>query len=163
LLLTSARRDEARELTWDEIKDGVWTLPARRSKTKGDVVRPLSKAALRLIEERLKIKDCPFVFTVTGKVPLSSLSRYKRDFDVACGVTGWTLHDCRRTARSLLSRAGVRPDIAERCLGHAVGSEVEQTYDRYQYLHEKHHAFEALAAQIERIVNPVENVVPMRG
>jgi integrase len=163
LLLTSARRDEARRLTWDEIKEGVWTLPARRSKTKSDVVRPLSKAALRLIKGRPEVKDCPFVFTVTGNAPLSSLSRHKRNLDEACGVTGWTLHDCRRTARSLLSRAGVQSDVAERCLGHAVGSDVEQTYDRYQYLDEKRHAFEALAAQIERIVNPAENVVPMRG
>jgi integrase len=30
------------------------------------------------------------------------------------------IHDLRRTARSLLSRTGVRPDIAERVLGHAI-------------------------------------------
>src|SRR5262249_38104308 len=29
----------------------------------------------------------------------------------------WTLHDLRRTARSLMSRAGVPTDNAERCLG----------------------------------------------
>jgi integrase len=34
----------------------------------------------------------------------------------------WQLHDLRRTARSLMSRAGVRPDIAERVLGHAIAS-----------------------------------------
>jgi len=47
------------------------------------------------------------------------LARLKAKFDRACGVTGWTLHDLRRTARSLMSRAGVSADHAERCLGHA--------------------------------------------
>jgi hypothetical protein len=38
-----------------------------------------------------------------------------------------------------------------------------ETYDRYEYLPEKRDAFEALAAQIERILNPQENVVPLRA
>ena len=46
ILLTSARRSEAAEMTWGEVKDGVWTLPASRNKTKVDLVRPLSRMAL---------------------------------------------------------------------------------------------------------------------
>ena len=34
ILLTSARRSEAAEMTWGEVKDGVWTLPASRNKTR---------------------------------------------------------------------------------------------------------------------------------
>jgi hypothetical protein len=52
-----------------------------------------------------------------------------------------------------LSRAGVSADIAERCLGHVMGG-VRGTYDRHEYQSEKAHAFEALAALIERIVHP---------
>jgi integrase len=162
LLLTTARRDEARELTWAEIQGDMWTLPAARNKTKLDLVRPLSRAAMVLVEAQPRIDDCPFTFTITGKRPLSSLSRLKRELDAAAGVSTWTIHDLRRTARSLMSRAGVNSDHAERCLGHVIGG-VRGTYDRHEYLDEKRHAFEALAAQIERIVNPVENVVPMRG
>ena len=44
LLLTGPRRSEA-GLTWDEIKDGVWLLPAARNKVKQDLARPLSAAA----------------------------------------------------------------------------------------------------------------------
>lgn len=45
LLLTGARRTEAASLRWSEISDcGVWTLPASRSKTKVEVVRPLSSS-----------------------------------------------------------------------------------------------------------------------
>jgi hypothetical protein len=80
--------------------------------------------------------------------------------DKASGVKGWTLHDLRRTARSLMSRAGISSDHAERCLGHVIGG-VRGVYDRHEFHAEKRHAFEALAALIERIVNPKANVVQL--
>jgi integrase len=163
LLLTAARRDEARELTWTEIKGDLWSLPASRNKVKVDLLRPLSKTALALIEALPRVESCAFVFTTTGKKPVTSLSKRKAALDAAAGVTGWTLHDLRRSSRSLMSRAGINSDHAERCLGHAIGG-VRQTYDRHQYLAEKRNAYEALAALIERVVNPPEdNVVPLRG
>ena len=72
----------------------------------------------------------------------------------------WTNHDLRRTARSLMSRAGVLPNHAERALGHVIGG-VQGIYDRYEYAAEKRQAFEALAAQVDRILNPQDNVIPM--
>ena len=59
----------------------------------------------------------------------------------------WTLHDLRRTARSLMSRAGVPADHAERCLGHVMPG-------AYEYLEEKRDAFNKLAASIKGIVHP---------
>jgi integrase len=153
LLLTGSRRDEARELTFDEIRDGVWLLPPARNKTKLELVRPLSAAAMAIIESRPRIAGSPYVFTSTGDRPFSGLSRDKRAFDVACGVTGWWFHDLRRTARSLMSKAGVPSDHAERVLGHVIGG-VRGTYDRYSYQEEKRVAYEKLAALIERIVRP---------
>jgi integrase len=102
----------------------------------------------------------PYVFA--GNVgATNNFSRDKEKLDAASGVTSWTVHDLRRTARSLLSRAGVRPDIAERVLGHAVGG-VERVYDRHHYDDEKADALRRLAALIERIVNPpADNVVPL--
>jgi hypothetical protein len=44
----------------------------------------------------------------------------------------WTVHDLRRMARSLMSRAGVQRDHAERVLGHAIPG-VEGIYDRHSY------------------------------
>jgi integrase len=161
LLLTAGRRSEGAGLSWEEIDDAGWTLPARRNKVKLDLLRPLSAAARDLLEARPRIKDCPYVFTY-GRKPLATFSQSKEEFDEACGVTGWTLHDLRRTARTLMSRAGVNPDHAERCLGHVMPG-IRDNYDRHEFYEEKRNAFEALAGQIERIVNPVENVVPMRG
>jgi integrase len=68
-------------------------------------------------------------------------------------LPNWTLHDLRRSAKSLMARAGVRPDISERVLGHVIGG-VEGTYDRHSYVDEKRDALEKLAAMIERILAP---------
>jgi hypothetical protein len=40
ILLTATRRNEAAHMRRDEISDGVWTIPARRNKSKRDVVLP---------------------------------------------------------------------------------------------------------------------------
>jgi integrase len=78
------------------------------------------------------------------------------------GISGWRLHDLRRTARTLMSRAGVDPDTAERCLGHTIGG-VRGVYDKHRYHPEMKRAYEALSAQIDRIVNPQgDRVVALR-
>jgi integrase len=101
------------------------------------------------------------VFTTTRTGPLKSFSEPKAKLDAASGITNWRIHDLRRSSRSLLSRAGVNPDIAERCLGHALPT-IRATYDRHRYVDEMAHAFETLAALIERIVNPTDAVLAFR-
>jgi integrase len=161
LLLTGARRTEAAEMTWSEISGTDWTLPAARNKVNVDLVRPLSTAAQATIAALPRIGRQGFVFTITGDRPFSGFGRYKRRLDRACGVTGWTLHDLRRTARTLMSRAKVPTDHAERCLGHVIGG-VRGVYDRHEFHEEKRYAYEELAALIERIVNPPpDNVVAL--
>jgi integrase len=157
-LLTSARRNEIAGVHWDEIEGDVWTLPASRSKTKTEITRPLSKAALAVLDGLPRIDDCDFPFTSNGVTPLNSFSDPKRLLDKRSGVTGWRLHDLRRTARSLLSRADVHSDIAEKCLGHSRGDIIER-YDLHKYLNEMQRAFEALSALVERIINPPPEVV----
>jgi integrase len=142
--------------------DNVWTLPASRSKTKTKIVRPLSKAAQAILAEQPQIDGCPYVFaSSTGLTPIGQFSAPKARLDAASGVRDWRIHDLRRTARSLLSRAGVNSDVAEKCLGHSRGDLIER-YDQHKYLAEMRHAFEALAAQIERIVHtPAADVADM--
>jgi integrase len=163
LLLTCARRNEAAGLRHSEIDGAIWTLPAARNKTKVDLVRPLSAAAQRIIAARLALGGGDYAFGINGARALGDFSARKAAFDQACGVSGWTLHDLRRTGRTLLSRAGVLPDHAERCLGHVIGG-VRGVYDRFAYLDEKRHAFEALAALISRLTDlPSGTVVPIKS
>jgi integrase len=161
LLLTAARRREAERLPWAEIDGTIWTLAAGRNKTKGELVRPLSAAAMAILAAQPRAGA--FVFSLDGKRAIAGTKEFKEQLDVAAGVTGWTLHDLRRTARTLLSRAGVPSDHAERCLGHAIAG-VRATYDRHTFQAEMLAAYEALAGQIKLILNPpggnVEQLAP---
>ena len=170
LLLTAQRRDEVARMSRKEIgTDGIWTIPAEWYKTNRPNHVPLSKAALALIEIQPKLDDCDFVFPSRAKTPYSGFGKSKAARDKAVLATmkkqakkgakvrplpNWTLHDLRRTAKTLMVRAGVRPDISERVLGHAIAG-VEGTYDRHSYADEKRDALEKLAVMIEHILNPL--------
>ena len=160
LLLTGTRRGEAAAISWKEINGAEWTLPAARNKTKVSLVRPLSAAAQQELLKVPNLAGTDFVFSTDGRSALAGFTRRKRVLDQASGVTGWTLHDLRRTARSLMSRAGVPSEHAERCLGHVIGG-VEGTYNRHDYINEMRIAYEKLATLIEQIVDPQPNVVAM--
>jgi integrase len=177
LLLTAQRRDEVAHMSRKEIaSDGIWTIPAERYKTKHSNFVPLSKAALGVIAARPTINESDYVFSSRAKTPFSGFSKSKTALDTAVlaamqkrakkgekvePIPNWTLHDLRRTAKTLMARAGVRPDISERVLGHAIAG-VEGTYDRHSYADEKREALEKLAEMIERILNPLpSNVQPL--
>jgi len=163
LLLTAARRNEGARMDSTERNGGDWLIPAARMKNKRDFLIPLSEAALRLLDAVPVIggRNAGPIFTTNGTKPIAAFGQFKKDFDKRCGVTGWTIHDLRRTSRSLMSRAGVDPDHAERALSHTIGG-IRGTYDRHAFYNEKKLAFEALAALIERILDPQPNVVPMK-
>ena len=171
LLLTATRRGEAADMSTTELEGELWTIPAARYKTKRDHVIPLSATASAPIAASAPAKpakNAHFVFSTTnGAVAFSGFSKGKNELDKAIAkiraregrpaIEDWTFHDLRRTARTLLARAGVRDDIAERCLGHVIKG-VEKVYNRYAYLDEKRAAFEALALLVSRILNPTANV-----
>jgi integrase len=161
ILLTACRRNEAADMTYSELIGDDWIIGKERYKTKTEILLPLSQAARDVLAGMPRVAGSDYVFN-TGKGPITQFSGLKAALDKDCGITGWTIHDLRRTARSLMSRAGVLPDHAERCLGHIVTG-IRGTYDRHAFRNEKLAAFEALAAQIDRILNPADNVVPMRN
>ena len=178
LLHTAQRRDEVAHISRKEIgEDGIWTIPAERYKTKRPNHVPLPKAALAIIEAQPKIDGCDYVFSSRANTPFCGFSKSKAALDKAVlqamqkqakigtkveALPNWTLHDLRRTAKTLMARAGVRPDISERVLGHVIAG-VEGTYDRHSYAEEKRDALEKLAAMIERILNPLLSNVETLG
>jgi len=161
LLLTGARRREVTELPWNEIDGTNWLLPAARHKNKTDLTRPLSKTTMTVLRGVPTIAGGRLVFSLDGVHPLS-LTEPTAALKEATGVAGWRVHDLRRTARTLLSRAGVDSDIAERCLGHTI-SGVRRIYDHHNFHREMLEAYEKLSALIERITNPSDTVVAIRG
>jgi integrase len=113
---------------------------------------PLAKAAADVLAAMPVIGPPDgYLFTLNGTTPIGAESKAKARLDKASGVTGWTLHDLRRTARSLMSRAQVPADHAERAIGHVIPG-VRQVYDRHSFKKEKQAALEALAKEIATII-----------
>jgi integrase len=167
LLLTGQRKSKVADMRHADIVDGMWTIrTAPREKGNAGTLR-LPAIVLDIIAAQPRVAGNPYVFVGgrSGK-PLSSLSDGKEALDRTAsetlpGIPRWTLHDLRRTARTLMERADVRPDIGERVLGHKIPG-VEGIYRRHHYEDEKADALKQLAHQIETILNPPKgNVVAL--
>ena len=166
LLLTAARRENAATMHAHEIMDDLWIIPPEKFKTKVEHVVPISAAVKTLIERRPK---SGYVFSSDGgNRPFGGWSKSKRALDNEIAalrkserrppMQHWVLHDIRRSARSLLARAGVPDEIADRVLGHKVPGP-RGTYNRHAYVNEKRDALEKLAALVERILDRSKTVV----
>jgi integrase len=163
-LLLAQRKDKLATMRWSDLVGNVWTIATetREKGNPGTLILP--ELAMDIITAQPRFASNPFVFS-SRNGPISSWTMRKGEFDAKLtNVAHWTIHDLRRTARSLMSRAGIRPDIAERVLGHTVGSSVANTYDRHKYIEETAHALKALAGLIENILRPQEaKVARLRG
>jgi integrase len=156
LLVTGQRLDKVASMRWDDLNGNVWAIrtEAREKGNAGELILP--DLAMAVVSARQRGDG--LVFPSRGGNQLGGLAKYKRKLDRDSGVSGWVLHDLRRSARSLMSRAGVRPDIAERVMGHSIRG-VEGVYDRHPYAAEKAEALKLLAGMVRDIVTPPpENV-----
>ena len=166
LLLTAQRRDEIGLMRVEEIDGDTLVIPEERYKTGIPNAVPLTTEARQWIGDR----KAGFVFSTTdGKKAFSGYSKAKKELDAVIvkqrkadglkPMPEWRLHDLRRTARSLMSRAGVSSDIAEMVLGHKLTG-VRGVYDRHSYASEKRDALEKLAGLVGLILSPpADNVV----
>jgi integrase len=153
-------------MKWADLDQaGVWTIAKQpREKDTGGALA-LPATALDIIRARPELVGNPHVFPGRGgDGPFRGFGASKAALDAKLPkeMSSWTVHDLRRSARSLMSRVGVRPDVGERVMGHAIRG-VERVYDRHRYFDEKREALVKLAALIDSIVSPRgDKVVPMR-
>jgi integrase len=163
LLLTGQRRDKVVKIKWDDLTaDGTWIIAteAREKGNAGELVLP--QVAIDIIGAQPRLTGNPYLFAGRGSKAMRGFAMRKENFCAKLPtMPNWTLHDLRRTARSLMSRAGVSDAHAERVLGHVITG-VHGIYNRHEYREEKAHALRALAGLIEKIVNPpADNVVSL--
>ncbi len=125
--------------------------PAPGSKNKKAHIVHLSEPAWKVIP---KSSDGEFVFgTATGK-HFQGFGHAKPELDNQSGVTGWRLHDLRRTIVSGMARLGVPPHVADKILNHQAGtiSGVAAVYQRHDFLLERKQALDRWGAHVEHII-----------
>jgi integrase len=153
LALTGQRREEVAQLKRDELdeKARTWTIPALRTKNKKGHIVHLSEVAWRVVAG---IPEGELVFATSRGKRFQAFGKGKRALDKLCGVTGWRLHDLRRTIVSGMARLGVPPHVADKILNHQAGtiSGVAAVYQRHDFLVERKQALDRWGAHVEQIL-----------
>jgi integrase len=156
LLLTAQRREKVVTVRWTDIEGDIWTI-AREARQKSSAgmlkLPPFTLAILNSVD---RVDDCSFVFAGRyGDKPLNSFSQSMKELRslLPAEMPTWTLHDLRRTARTVMTDLGISDRVAEQVLGHAVVG-IEGIYNRSKYLDQKADALQRLADFIEQLVDP---------
>ena len=187
LLLTGQRREEVAGMRWREVDldAGQWTIAKERCKNgKAHTVdlHPEAVALLDPIGDDAAPRPMPggegdgdFVFSTTGRTPVSGFSKAKARIDVRMqSILGdkfqpWRTHDLRRTAASGMAALGFQPHIIERVLNHVSGAQggLVGVYQRFDYREERKRAIMAWGLRVAELVggetSQASNVIPLRA
>ena len=174
LILTGARLNEVAGMDWAELnrETASWSLPANRAKNARQAENALSRAAVKILDEVAarsglegRWPQSGFVFSTTGRTPVSGFSKAKARLDravkeeaTAAGLPApadWRLHDLRRTLATGFQKLGERLEVTEAVLNHVSGSRggIVGIYQRYDWHREKRVALEKWALHLETLLS----------
>lgn len=172
LVVLGVRKSELTESKWAEfdLNNEIWALPAERSKSGVAITIPLPMQVIEWLSElHVRACDSEYVFPSrrAGKRPHMGSDTLNRAISKFFGrepgkqqqspnlmgdLEYFTVHDLRRTCRSLLAAEGVPGHVAERCLNHKLKG-VEGIYDRYDYFDERKAALTKVADLVAPVIN----------
>ena len=173
LLILGTRKMELLSAKWQQVdlKRQTFKLLDTATKTQASLIVPIPDLAVPLFQDlkllsgnseylfpKRKASKKPHIASDTLNDAVASL------FGVAYGkrkpgpnymanvdVEHFTIHDLRRTFRTLLSKIGTRREVAEKCMNHSLKG-VEQTYDCYGFFPERQAALNNLAERLMSLV-----------
>ncbi|WP_282129435.1 tyrosine-type recombinase/integrase [Roseobacter litoralis] len=163
LILSGQRRAEVAEMMWSELdlEKRLWTLPSQRAKNGRQHTVPITDAMLDVLSRVPRFLGSDFVFTTTGKSPISGFGRVKKRLEKALpeGTDPWIIHDLRRTMSTNMAQLGVPQPVTEALLNHKTGvvSGVAAIYNVYSYADEKRKALEQWNERIKKITAPAHD------
>ena len=147
-VLTASRSGEVRGARWDEIEGDTWIVPRDRMKAGRPHRVPLSRRALEVLDEARTIADgTGLVFpSVRGNVLSDmTISKLIRELGIPA-----VPHGFRSSFRDWCGETGVAREVAELCLAHTVGNEVERSYARSDLFQRRRAVMEQWADYIQK-------------
>ncbi|MFA1626061.1 tyrosine-type recombinase/integrase [Rhizobium mongolense] len=166
LLATGQRREEGSLLRHGRIIGGYWRL--EEEETKAGRAHKVKLPALAL-DQIGRGEPGTLIFPGKGGVPLSGWSKLKTQLDKASGVTGWRLHDLRRTCstrmESMVNEDGrntIPREVIEAVLNHSVPG-VAGSYLHHTFETEKARAWELWATMLQNIIAENSRTEPVKG
>jgi integrase len=163
-VLTATRSSETRLAEWDEfdLRSGVWTVPAAKTKMRTELKIPLAPRAIQILGSMERVDGNPHVFAGlrTGR-PLeeNAMLRTLAAMDVKA-----TVHGFRASFRTWAGEMTNFPwDVCEKALGHAVGDDTQRAYDRGEKYAKRARLMSAWASYCETEPREAAEVVPIRA
>ena len=124
LISFGARTQELRlsEINEWDLNSFIWVVPAKNSKTKKKITRPIPEQCRSLIMDMIEqAKSLNSSYLLGELKSPEAVSQYGRmlwkNFEHS---EAWTLHDLRRSFATHLNNEGVAPHVVEIILGHAL-------------------------------------------
>jgi integrase len=145
LLVTAQRKSEGASLKHGDILGGRWKQITNKAE------RPHSLVLPPLALQQVGRGDPNALVFAGAKGEISGFSKFKHRLDEVAGVKGWRLHDLRRSAASSMQELGIRNEIIQAVLNHAIPG-VGGVYLRAELEKDKAEALRAWAVELERIV-----------
>jgi integrase len=172
ILSTATRLNEVCGATWSEFnldEEGgkpSWTIPGTRIKDSRGVAQksrkkrpphiiPLPRQTVEFLRSRRPQNWLPeqLVFPNEAGTVLNNWDKVTRHLFNVTGTSGWTRHDLRRTAATMMGEMGTPPHVIESVLNHAtIHSSLADTYNRSRYLTEVGEALQKWADWIDGLV-----------
>jgi integrase len=141
LIATGQRRSEVAAMHWNEIslEHRTWTLPPERTKNRYQHVVPISPLMIAILDGAPGRSGFVFPSPMARTQPIHSFGRATDALRKSAQVSGFRLHDLRRTAASIMGKIKIAPHVIEAILNHRSGiiSGIAAIYNRYGYESEK--------------------------
>jgi integrase len=158
--LTGARKGELASLRWSDIKDDRIVIRAVVAKTARQHDIPLT-LPMKAVLSAIPRTSGALVFPSNRRnepTQISGWSKLMNGLRAASGVgvdqeaeDHWSLHDCRRTCRTIMSKTGVPEDFAELAIGHVTAALIAK-YNKDARWGDRVEAFEKVSAHITNLV-----------
>lgn len=173
----------------EEATEGIWTLPAERTKRANALRVPLAPLARAIISEAVtheaRPKKSPFAFSMTETTSISGFAKAKKRLDRTITANRvksaeafaadpvpmphWTFHDLRTSFTTLAcEELGVDAAIADRILNHvasATTSKIMRVYNKSELFEQRRAALRAWENLLrERVIGlENDNIVQIRA
>lgn len=141
--LVFVRPGELRHMEWEEVnfENDLWSIPAEKMKMRESHLVPLSKQAIKILEELQKLTGTSQYAFPSGRTydrPMSNNAVLAALRRMGYTKDEMTPHGFRAMARTIIDEVlQVRPDFIEAQLAHRVSDPLGRSYNRTQHLNER--------------------------
>lgn len=171
LLALACRKMELFGAKWDEFdfSSHKWRIPGTRVKTGESRDLALAPLVVEWLQElKIRAYGSDYVFPARRESKQKRFAHVSPDttlralHELKHGLEAFTVHDLRRTSRSLMADIGVPFDVAEKILGHKLPG-LAHVYDRGHSGEQQRSALHNLANHLQQLTTGKfdSNVVPI--